>query len=160
MTAGVLFPGFGLTILALHDSSPIGWLGPAVMALLGSALLTYGVMRADPGPKARGVALRIYALMFGAYGYGAGMVVNTALDTGTPTIYSVHVLSKHVSSGRGRSLYLTVEPWGADKITGDISVNGELYRAAIGSVVCVNLHSGALGAPWYALSLCQPSTTL
>ena len=152
----VLVPGFVLTYLALLDSASLGWMGSVILTLFGAGLLATGIFSADPTSKPRGRVLAILAVACCAYGYGAGLELNTLLDKGSVTSYPVHVLSKR-SSGRWAQ-FLTVEPWGRKESDNEITVRSSLYsQVSIGTVVCVNLHPGAFRLNWYAVSTC-PTT--
>jgi hypothetical protein len=154
MALGVLFPSLALTFRALYDCTPLDWPGPVVMAIVGTALLTFGAAHANEDRMNRW-ALLVLGILCTSYGYGAGMEINARLDTTVPKTYAVKVLSKRISNGKNHTRYLTVEPWGPKAKADEVTVPGGTYnQIKIGDRVCINWHPGALGVAWYALSLC------
>ena len=155
LAACIWLPGIALTLRAVYDASPVHWQAPAVMTLLGAALLAYGVARADPDSKTRGWALVSSVLMFGFYGYGASMIINAYLDFRSPEVYMVKILDKRIAADRGHARYLTIERWGPKTSVDQVKVSNSLYDALkIGDTACVNVYPGALRVAWYALSPC------
>ena len=96
-------------------------------------------------------------LLFGIlYSYGVVVVADAVGDESTPTHYVVHVLSKHYTTGRSRSYYLVLEPWGPLKQANNLGVSKSLYdKATPGDQACVELHPGRLSAAWYTQVSCS-----
>jgi hypothetical protein len=152
VTIAVVGPGLGLLGAVLTDSSPIDWLEPAILTIFGAALLTTGIILANPESKPRGTGLAVLVALCCAYGYGAGLEINALFDRGTVQSFPVRVLSKR-SQHYVRSL--AVEPWGPNESDDEITVRWSLYsHVHSGDIVCVQLHPGALDMAWYAASLC------
>jgi hypothetical protein len=153
VTLAVVGPGLALLYLSLSDSTPIHWLKPTILTILGAVSLIMGVVFANPAAKPRGHALVVLAALCCAYGYGAGLQINALFDSGIAKSYPIRVLSTR-STAFAR--FLTVEPWGPKKWENNIMVRGSLYsHVHAGNVVCVHLHPGALGMAWYAVSSCS-----
>jgi uncharacterized protein (DUF697 family) len=90
-------------------------------------------------------------LLFGGlYGYGAVAVADAVGDQTTPQHFVVHVTGKHFTSGRSRSYYLELEPWGPLELPNTLSVSQSIYdKATPGDDVCLDLRPGRLNASWY-----------
>ena len=95
-------------------------------------------------------------LLFGMlYGYGVVAVADAVGDESTPMHYVVHVLSKHYTTGRSRSYYLVLEPWGPLQHSNNLGVSKTIYdKASAGDQVCIELRPGRLNAPWYRQVSC------
>src|SRR5262249_29136188 len=95
-------------------------------------------------------------LLFGTlYGYGVVVAADAVGDESTPAQYSVHVIGKHYTSGRSRSFYLDLEPWGPVQRQNSIGVSKTDYdKAAPGDKVCLELRPGRLNRAWYTEVSC------
>jgi hypothetical protein len=108
----LIIPGLFLMLHALQWIAPIGWDGPLLLTVCGSAILVGLGFWCDPWlRKYRGLTLLLLILCCG-YGYGAGLQVNALLDRSTPKTYRVIVTGKYVSHGRSTSYNLKLAPWG------------------------------------------------
>ena len=87
-------------------------------------------------------------LLFGMlYGYGAVVVADAVGDESTPTRYVVHVVGKHYTTGRSRSYYLSLEPWGPVQQPNNLGVSKTIYdKASPGDQICLELSPGRLNA--------------
>jgi hypothetical protein len=155
LTLALIIPGLFLMLRVLQGVAPVGWEGPLLLTVLGSAALVGLAFWCDPWLKQhRGTALLLLLLCCG-YGYGAGMVVNALLDQSTPATYRVIVTAEHMNRGRGTTYYLQLAPWGPNVGGQDVRVSSSRYAATKpGDTVCVVLKSGALGVAWSALGSC------
>ncbi len=150
----VIVPGL-LLIAASSHLHVLDWRSMIFLTAAGAALLTGAGVYADPSLREKKASLALFALMSCGYGFGAGIVVNALGDRSVPTIYRVEVLSKHISSGRSRSHYMTLSAWGPVHEAKDVIVSSDVYSAvAPGEVACVHLNKGALGVAWYNVEGC------
>ena len=80
-------------------------------------------------------------LLFGTlYSYGAVVVADAVGDESTPTRFVVHVVGKHYTTGRSRSYYLSLEPWGPVQQPNSLGVSKTIYdKASPGDQVCLEL---------------------
>jgi hypothetical protein len=149
-------PGLFLALGALRSIAPIGWKGPLLISVLGSAMLVGVAFRCDPWLKKHlGVTALVLILCCG-YGYGAGMEVNALLDRSTPQKYRVIVTGKHVSHGKSTSYHLNLAPWGPEVSGQDLTVSYSQYAVVKrGDAVCMLLRSGALSVAWSELGHCD-----
>lgn len=82
--------------------------------------------------------------------YSSLVYLNTFLDHSPPQTFETTIYDKRISKRRTTSYFLMVKPWGPVKSAVSISVKKKKYEAtAIGEVMKMELHSGALGIPWY-----------
>ncbi len=102
-------------------------------------------------------------LLFGMlYGYGVVAVADAVGDSSSPTRFVVHVVGKHYTTGRSRSFYLELEPWGPMERGNSIGVSKTVYdKADPGDQVCLELRRGRLNAAWYREVSCygEPQDT-
>jgi uncharacterized protein (DUF697 family) len=96
-------------------------------------------------------------LLFGMlYSYGAVAAADAVGDVSTPTHYVVHVIGKHYTTGRSRSYYLVLEPWGPVQRPNNLGVSKSAYdQAGPGDQVCLELRPGRLNAAWYTQVSCS-----
>lgn len=101
-------------------------------------------------------------LLFGMlYGYGVVTVVDAVGDESTATRYAVHVIGKHYTTGRSRSFYLELEPWGPMQRQNSIGVSQTIYdKSGPGDQVCLELRQGRLNAAWYTQISCYGERTV
>lgn len=98
-------------------------------------------------------------LLFAAiYSYGAVAVADAVGDASTSTRYVVHVVGKHYTTGRSRSYYLDLEPWGPVTQSNNLGVSRSIYdKASPGDQICLELSPGRLNAAWYTQVPCFAS---
>jgi len=152
----LMIPGLFLMLGALQRIAPIGWEGPSLLTVFGSAILVGSAFWRDPWlKKHRGTTVLLLFLCC-SYGYGAGMQVNALLDRSTPQTYRVIVSAKRVSHGKSTSYHLTLAPWGPEVNGQDLMVAYSQYAAVKpGDAVCMLLRAGALGVTWSELGRCK-----
>lgn len=97
-------------------------------------------------------ALLLFATL---YGYGAITVADAVGDGSNAAHFSPRVIDKHYTTGRSRSYYLVLEPWGPVTRTNRLGVSQKVYdKAEPGDIVCLELRRGRLNAPWYTQVPC------
>jgi len=144
-----LASGFGLVLSGIGKSyvsyQPLLWIAvPVAIVVFAALFLISRNGFAVPG------SLVGFLLVAGLYGFGVTTTTNIVPDQSTPVPYRVQVLGKHISHGKSNTYYLDLEPWGPIDHLNSLSVPSHLYRdTAVGSQICVALHSGMLNAPWY-----------
>jgi hypothetical protein len=152
----LIIPGLFLTLRALQNIAPIGWEGPSLLTVFGSAILVGLAFWRDPWLKKHRGTTVLLLILCCSYGYGAGLQVNAILDRSTPHTYRVIVTSKNVSHGRSTSYHLNLAPWGPNASGQNLMVAYSQYAAVKpGDTVCMLLRAGALGVAWSELSRCK-----
>lgn len=106
------------------------------------------------GPRWRIAALLLLSLL---YGYGAGMQLNTLLDTSPPTVYQAEILKKYIYRGKRTVHKLRLGAWGKRGPGWGVAVDPGLWESwKPGDRVCFSTRAGALGVEWFADNQIQP----
>ena len=138
------------------------FVSPEIAGLVAVGAALVGMLVAVWMPRSSPVASPIvFGLFVGAYaaglGWGAMTLVNRVFDSSPGQVFETVIQDKSMSWG-GRSgphYYVTLEPWGPIDRTQKVGVSGgAYYRAAIGGVMCMKLHPGALAVAWYEVGSC------
>jgi hypothetical protein len=159
LTILLISPGFLLMLRAVQDVQILDWQRLLLLAVLVAMALMASVVWAIPSARQRlgMVALTLALLM--AYGYGVTALGNAVLDQTRGSTYPTTVYGKHVTSGRNRTPTMQLGPWGPRATEEEATVPWDVYRSTnVGEKVCVILHSGAFGVPWYRIAKCQPKS--
>lgn len=155
VAVAIFAPGFVLLLRATMDVGVLDWQRALCYGALTAAVLCWAALLSDPAARARRASALTLVALTCAYGYGAVVLANSALDHAPGDRYRVPVLARHMSGGRSTSYYLTLSPWGPRELPKDVSVPHALYlRAAPGKTVCIHRGPGALGISWYVVTLC------
>lgn len=137
---------FDINFLASARESAVPCLGIGLMLWLF-------MLRADPNMRVNRVSAALSLLLFATpYGFGCARMLNVLLEPPTlPPPVEVAVRAKHISGDKGTRYLLKLEEFG------EVSVAKTFYiDTAVGSLVCVRLHSGALGMQWIEVDrLCR-----
>ena len=133
----------------------------AHMQLIGGAAgLAAGlaVAFATPARPSLGGPIQYVVVMavFGAlYGVAASTIVDVRFDRSPPQLFRSTVTDKYVTHGKSTSYHLEIAPWGPSARESSVGVSESIYDAAqVGDPICMNLHAGLLGAPWYNVTPC------
>ncbi len=141
---------------------------PAVFGfgLLGAVPILAWMLVFDPGMRRLGPLLLtapIAVLLAG----GALDLANIAADRAPPRVFAVPVLRQWMSTRRrgvragDKSGMLLLAPWGPRRHPELFQASGRLNDLIWPGVrVCVRLHPGALGFPWYTHVYCDPEELL
>jgi hypothetical protein len=123
----------------------IGCVASMVFILLADPIVRYSPPRCVP----------LIGVVF-IYAASVAPLINGLLDRAAPLgVSSAQVLEQHAKSGRATNYYLGLSAWGPMRQATEVQVPWEVYKyASVGGLVCVTLHPGALGMPWYDIALC------
>jgi hypothetical protein len=149
LTLLLALPGGVLAMRAIADSHLVivGPLFLPALALWGA--LAWCAHALGPGWRGWRNFMLLLVIAF-PYAPSTLALANQAFDLAAPTPLRVAVTGKRMSAARGRILYLRVPPWGLRRRANEVEVARELYDAVpVGGWVCLQLHPGALGMPWY-----------
>jgi hypothetical protein len=153
----LIFPSSILALCAGIDPHYVNWLWfllPAVTC--GVVFSVFALSAKEELPSRRTVALVLF--FFGAILFWAASAeLDTILDKSPVKSFEADVLSKRVSRGGKRTTYyLKLAPWGPVDQAKDTAVSSGVYASAqSGGRVCVVLHPGAFGVPWYEIRPCR-----
>jgi hypothetical protein len=149
-------PAFMLMVRVLSDFNlvdtvPLIGAGAAVGGAFVAILATVSRrLRAKPW------TLLGIALITAVYGFGAIGEANALLDHSPASVQQTKIIDKRVRYGRATTYVFTLPPWGAQRDSAEVVVSHELYdRLAPGDPVCMLLHDGALGMPWFTVLRCR-----
>lgn len=157
----IIWPGLGLLFSFQTANDPahllrFGQLTYWVWIILAALFATlFPILRNSPS------RLTLFFFMLitgGAYSVGLVNAMNTLLDRSEPQVYQTLIWDMHMSRGnKGMKYYLLVAPWGPIAYSDELDVPKRTYDAYnVGDPVCLGLHPGFLGAPWYSLMpLCR-----
>ena len=83
-------------------------------------------------------------------------MVDIQLDFSPGDVTAVPVTGKFVTHGRHSHSYnLNLPAWGPRLGPNSIEVSSATYQAVnVGDSVCLTLHPGAIGLPWFTSALC------
>ena len=71
------------------------------------------------------------------------------LDGSKPADYETLVTEKRVSSGKTKTYYVKLEPWGTLTDVEEVKVTPEEYAAIEkGDLITIQQHAGSLKIPW------------
>ena len=82
--------------------------------------------------------------------------IDTRMDHAPPQQFEVAATDKYVNHGRRNTSYFVNLPaWGPRNEPDSVEVSPDVYHdIAPGQIVCVILHRGYLGAPWFIVGVC------
>jgi hypothetical protein len=156
LTVLVISPGFLLTLRAIMDVQILDWQRLLLWAMVAAAALMGGVLWAVPAAREKPSTAALTLALILAYGYGVCALGDAVLDRSDGASYTTTVDGKHVTSGRNKRPMLRLAPWGPRAAEDNVAVPWDLYyRTNVGDKICVQLHPGALGVPWYRVTACQ-----
>lgn len=98
----------------------------------------------------------IGSIIFGLlFSYGFSLTANQLGDKSAPSNYVATVQGKHISSGRSKTNYLELAPWGPFPDGNSMSVSSQTYAEyELGDQICLGVYAGALHASWYGTVTC------
>ena len=134
------------------------WIAAFVVgAALGAA--TWAAAQAPPGLSSPIQSLLTVAFVGGVYGYAAYTVADVQFDPSPGAAYQAAIVGKNTSTSRSSTYYhLMLSSWGPVAAGSSVTVSESTYNALQpGDPICLTLHPGAMGAGWYAVSLCGSS---
>jgi hypothetical protein len=139
-----------VNLLDLPHALEFGFLAGLPLVLAASLVRESGASRAWVMP--------VVMLVFLALPYGAGALVlaDVQLDHQPAENFQTQVLRKYITSGKHRTPYLVLAPWGPKTQPEKIAVDRSYYvHVQPDSTICMRLHRGALGLAWYGVDDCQ-----
>ncbi len=147
---GLLIRARGIHFVSLQSIS-------ILVALITLAYLAafYHSFFESPYPTRTFFALVLFAVL---YSYSTVAVADALGDQSASTRYVASVVGKHYTTGRSRSFYLDLEPWGPMPQATSLGVSKTIYdKSSPGDQVCLELRNGRLNAAWYTQIPCFPA---
>jgi hypothetical protein len=100
----------------------------------------------------------VMAVLGALYLGAAVLLVDVRFDRAPPTVFRTTITDKYETHGKSTGYHLDVPPWGPLTQPGSVGVSSTLYAAAQqGDPICMTLHPGLLGTPWYDVAQCAPT---
>jgi hypothetical protein len=149
------WPVMVLFIIGLLDFQPVNLtpfvvvpivLGSAVAAMFFSAALAPARRKLDRTDVGLGT------IGFWAYTFGCMSILNGMLAQAPPAQFEGRIMSKHIEGGRSHARMFNLGPWGpfnGGEVQGTLTMYDQLNA---GDSVCMLLHSGGLGLPWWEIA--------
>ena len=153
----MLLPGAMLWWLSVGSVHLMDWRAALVPAALVSVVLVATAVRVEKKPRATAANVALLFVLSLMYGYGAIAVCDRVFDGAAPQVFRPQARNAHASSGgRSTTYYVDLAPWGPRTEWEIVIVTRTVYDAAArGAPICVKLHPGALGMPWYRVEPCE-----
>ncbi len=143
-------PCGALALRAFLDHQLIDWITPLIYAVGVGALLT--ALTGLIERRLPMTAAIVLLLLWTGYAWGGVLFVDTTFDTAYYEATQVRILDK---SQGGHDHSLTVTAWGKKPDGNSVNVSGQLYyKLHKGDPICIYLHPGRLGWPWYEAGRC------
>jgi hypothetical protein len=144
-----------ITMRVLFDLNIVSeWplIGASVIGA-GASVLVIALI--DRKTVSQPILLVACGLVAGLYFFGLIGEANTLLDRTPEAIIRSQIMNKRVSQGKTTSYHFKLSPWGSQSEPNDASVPRDLYdRLQPGDPVCIVVHDGALGMPWFVVQAC------
>ncbi len=154
----LLAPGLGLLVHANIAVCLVHWTPELAYATAGAVAMAGAMALASPAMRQSGPQLTVYAIVMGLYGGGLGVFGDVLFDAASPEVSMRPILEQRQNStGKYTAIhYAKVGPWGPFTEANEVEVSRNFAETRkIGDAVCMNLHPGALGAPWYTAGECR-----
>jgi hypothetical protein len=153
----LLLPGCVLGLRAVfdvHDLNDWSLLLPT-LAIAATMSLCAGLALGARG-RTRWLYLLVLMPLMAFYGYGSVALANAKLDPATSQVFQTTVQNRSVQvTARHTDWNLQLAPWGPRSEAVNTPVSHALFEdTKVGDQVCVALHPGALGIPWFEVATC------
>jgi len=157
---GVAFiiPGIALGLRAVTDFTilshpPLLWVAIAFLSIIVGVLYmlpSYRLVSKRARFFGTGTLMILLSLF---YSYGMLIEANCLLDRSAAVTYRTIVSGKRVESGKVKTYYLDLKPWGTLSDIQEVKVTYEHYESITeGDIVSILQHSGSLKIPWVEIS--------
>jgi hypothetical protein len=156
MASLLLLPGIVLFLRALLDIHFFGWQRPLALVVAGTLAMIALVLLVSRGFRSLKFVL-LSAPFLAIYAYGAIIEANVLLDRSPVKVSYGIVTGKDLHIGKPQTYYrLRLHPLGPYTMLDEVDVSPDAWRAINpGDTVCIGLHAGSLGIPWYAAERCR-----
>jgi hypothetical protein len=152
ITIGFVTPIFGLgtQALALHVLNWSHFWLLFITVSIASFILFFNFSSKEERKRSLVIML---VFLCPIYGSSSVLILNKILDSSGPSIFTSHVLSKRVTSGRSTSYLLKLSSWSDCPEEKEVSVMPSFYNShKAGDSVEIYEHEGKFGISWYEVS--------
>ena len=159
LAIGAPIAGLWISSYSYYEVLAHGPLWPfvAAVALLLLLLLVGGSRRFLRQPDLNFTLASLVLAVVLLYSYIACAMANVAYDTSAGQVFNTRVLSRSMSHSKYQDFYtLKLSAWGPVATANESSVSYHVYKHAEEAAgVCVVVHPGFLGMPWYRVELVE-----
>lgn len=153
----LLMPGAVLGLRAVLDVHDLNDLPLVLPTFTIAAIMSFCVgLALGARGRTRWVYLLLFMPLMAFYGYGSVALANARLDPAQAQVFQTTVQNRSVQvTARHTDWNLQLAPWGPRKEAIITPVAHALFEETkIGDQVCVALHGGAFGIPWFEVTKC------
>ena len=147
---------FSLPLTAFRDATLLHkdhlWAPFIAVVLLFALLLFVNAKRGaiTQGKQAIANTVGTYLFLLPAISYGTLVNINCYFDNRSPSYFETQVVRKKITTGKSKSYYLYLAPWGPLTDTNEIMVSKRFFEdTPENKTVAVYLKPGLLNIPWY-----------
>lgn len=142
----------GLLDFHISDYSKI-WLPSVIILLAYLAVLCIGNKEFTRNDSKINLTILGFAIFIYAYSYSLVVTLNCIYDKSQPILYNSTVLNKRISTGKTKTYYLKLTPWGTAKEAEEVSVSRDLYdKLEYNEKVNIYFMKGRFEIPWYEIT--------
>jgi hypothetical protein len=136
----------------IFDHSHV-WIPAIAIAALFIAVVTISVKKLHFKNAKDSLVLILFSVFMFAYGYGAVVTLNCVYDKSEPETFNATILSKRISTGKTKTYYLKLTPWGHRTTAEEVSVSSNLYnRVEQEDTVNIYFRKGQFNIPWFRVT--------
>lgn len=155
--AGLFFPSMAVFIRSLFDFNIFNysniWTPMTVLGLLLAAFFIIGNSEFKFNKAKDFFSILFLIVLMAGYSYGSIVFINCNFDESKNLHFKSSVLSKRISTGKSKTYYVELAPWGEQKNSDEISVSEEEYNTYnVKDAVHVYFMKGKFEIPWYEIS--------
>jgi hypothetical protein len=150
------WPVIALFVIGLLDFQPVSLTPfiviPIVLGSVVAALFFSAAEWRPPRHKRDWTDIGLGTIGFWGYAFGCMSILNGMLSQAPPSQFEGSIVSKYIHGGRSHARMFDLGPWGPFSGGG---VQGTLImydRLNAGDSVCMLLHPGGLGLPWWEIA--------
>jgi hypothetical protein len=157
----LIFPIFGFYMIFINPNNgmprfPLDWQQLLLPSIIGGIAMVAIVLMVSRGAKLKPAILLAILPSLIVYSGGTFVMANGLFDHADARKYTLAVISKHRTTGKGAASYFGVTSrdnlYDGDKL---IKVPNNIYnQMKIGDTICAQIHPGALGMKWESVDGC------
>lgn len=157
----LIFPIIGFYMIFINPNNgmprfPLDWQQLLLPSIIGGIAMVAIVLMVSRGAKLKPAILLAILPSLIIYSGGSLVMANDLLDHMDARKYTLAVISKHRTTGKGAASYFGVTS--SDNLyDGDtsIKVSNDIYnQTKLGDTICAQIHPGALGMKWETVDRC------
>lgn len=151
----IFLPSMGLFLRTLLDFNIFDYAKVWPLTILITAICMGIILYRDQEFKGGMRYLSLFGifLFIAAYSYGTVVSLNCTFDTSEPEIFNAKIVNKRMNSGKTKTYYLELTPWGSRKEAEEVTVSKQLYDSLYtNDPVSIYFMKGKLDIPWFEIT--------